>query len=268
MPAFCPDDKGLIAAFKDVGIEATAKIWDEWELKFNVNVLMRTPWDYAQNREKFESLLQKIESSQSHCINSLDVIRWNMNKKYLVELSKQGVDVIPTKVFLNFNAKEQKNLLNEGPVVCKPLVGAGGIDTFLVEKNEDLRNTDVLFGRDILVQPFISDILDNGELSFIYFDHQFSHAILKKAKSGEFRVQDDYGGTVSPYEPTKDEVCQVNSIIKATGRQFSYVRVDVVKLKAKLLLMGFEAIEPELFFRFSKDSMYKYCKAVKQSMCV
>jgi glutathione synthase/RimK-type ligase-like ATP-grasp enzyme len=48
----------------------------------------------------------------------------------------------------------------------------------------------------LLLQPFQHAILAEGEISLMVIDGQFSHAIRKTPKAGDFRVQDDHGGSV------------------------------------------------------------------------
>ena len=55
----------------------------------------------------------------------------------------------------------------------------------------------------MLFQEFQHQIQSKGEMSLIMIDGKFTHAVIKKAKAGDFRVQDDFGGTVVDYAPNK-----------------------------------------------------------------
>jgi hypothetical protein len=39
----------------------------------------------------------------------------------------------------------------------------------------------------------------------IYFNRRFSHGLLKVPKAGEFRVQEEFGGSVLPHEPDQGD---------------------------------------------------------------
>ena len=45
-----------------------------------------------------------------------------------------------------------------------------------------------------MLQEYQNKITTKGEVAFMIFGGKYSHAVLKKAKPGDFRVQDDFGG--------------------------------------------------------------------------
>ncbi|MEO0438812.1 MAG: hypothetical protein AAF098_18120, partial [Pseudomonadota bacterium] len=65
------------------------------------------------------------------------------------------------------------------------------------------------------MQPFQHRIVSEGEVSMMVFNGQFTHAVLKKAKAGDFRVQDDFGGTVDDYTPTEEEIEFAKNTVRA-----------------------------------------------------
>ncbi|MCO4753783.1 MAG: hypothetical protein KC478_04845, partial [Bacteriovoracaceae bacterium] len=213
-PNLHPDDDGLIQALQEHMIEAIPVIWDEFTPEPNSNILIRTPWDYAVKRQKFEKLLNEIDSSTSKLINPVEIVRWNMNKAYMLELQDKGVNVVETKVVED--AKLDESILQglSYPVVLKPLVGAGGKDTFLVHNNTELKKCTALTDRDVMVQPFIDSIQSVGEYSFLFFNGEFSHAVLKKASSNEFRVQEEHGGSVEVYKPSTEQIEKVQKTLE------------------------------------------------------
>ena len=94
-----------------------------------------------------------------------------------------------------------------------------------------------------------------NEISLIVIGGKCTHAIKKRPQSGDFRVQDDYGGTVSPYFPSDEERSFAESVINNCGYSVLYGRVDLVtNNQGKLAIMELELIEPELFFRFHTSS--------------
>ncbi|MBL8508028.1 MAG: hypothetical protein JNM11_06140, partial [Chitinimonas sp.] len=98
--------------------------------------------------------------------------------------------------------------------------------------------------------PFQPEILALGEVSLMVMDGRYTHAIRKSPKAGDFRVQDDHGGTVQPYAPSRAEVDFAEAAVAACPSLPAYARVDFVVTAAGCRLMELELIEPELFLRF------------------
>ena len=117
----------------------------------------------------------------------------------------------------------------------------------------------------MLVQPFIETISELGEASLMVFDGKFTHAILKKAKPGDFRVQDDFGGTVHDYVPTQKEINFAEKVFEACEQKPTYGRVDIVWDNSKnFFLSELEIIEPELWIRNYPKSAERMAQAVKK----
>lgn len=263
-----PDEVDLPKVFKEAEVEFDVVIWDQADWTQYKNVLIRTPWDYSEKSDLFEQKINEAIEANVNIIHSPEIIRWNMDKKYLIELSTK-MKVVRTECEEQFNSKTASSYfdtLGVNELVFKPKIGAGGRDTFKLEKNDDLSVLDVLNGQPVLIQPYISSITEIGEYSFIFFDSEFSHAVLKKAKEGEFRVQDNHGGTVFAYEPNNLELEQIQKMLHALHYKTVYARVDVVKHEGEFFLMEMEIIEPELFFRFSKNGMERFVSAVKKHL--
>lgn len=108
---------------------------------------------------------------------------------------------------------------------------------------------------DFMIQPFQNAVPISGEWSYIFFGEQFSHAVLKKAKPGDFRVQDDFGGTVQLHEVQPSEIDFARSVLQACLEIPDYARVDVVlDNEGKPAVSEIELIEPELWFRLQKKA--------------
>jgi hypothetical protein len=80
----------------------------------------------------------------------------------------------------------------------------------------------------------------------------FTHAMLKKARTGDFRVQDDFGGTLHPYVASQPEITFAEEVVSHCRQQPYYARVDAIWDNQNLLAISeLELIEPELWFRFN-----------------
>jgi glutathione synthase/RimK-type ligase-like ATP-grasp enzyme len=141
----------------------------------------------------------------------------------------------------------------------KPAVSATARHTYKLSlDNLDQHNSifQKLIGeRCMMLQPFQNDIEENGEVSYVLFGGEFTHAVLKKARPGDFRVQDEFGGTVELYSPNQNEIAFAQSAVNACNPVPVYARVDVIKDNdGKLCLVELELLEPELWFRLNPSS--------------
>ncbi|OGS15350.1 MAG: hypothetical protein A2234_01290 [Elusimicrobia bacterium RIFOXYA2_FULL_58_8] len=265
--ALIPDEAGIASVFAGAGMEIHVKVWDETDWEFYANILIRTPWDYALKRFLFLEKLARAARQGCNIIHCEKIVKWNIDKAYLVELAGAGHKVVPTYVENNFTpGLLVKYFEKHGTLVLKPRIGAGGRDTFKVSGEDDLSKTSALSGSSVLVQPFVPEIETFGEHSFIFFGEEFSHAVLKKARPGEFRVQGLHGGTVEAYFPPKAEIDEAAALLKSVNLDTVYARVDAVRLKTGFHLMELEILEPELFFRFCPEGMVRFAQAVRKRL--
>ena len=118
---------------------------------------------------------------------------------------------------------------------------------------------------DFIVQEFQNNVIKKGEIAVMLIGGEFSHAILKKAKKGDFRVQDDFGGTVEVINPSNDIIQLAEQTIKKLTPTPIYARVDIIlNNDEQPVIMELELIEPELWFRFKEDSAKKLGALVKE----
>lgn len=256
-----PDDHGLIDEFKISGIEAVPVIWDELNVIPESKLLIRTPWDYPLKIKKFFELLDSLDAASCCLINSTKIVRWNLDKAYMHDLVAWGIPVVPTRLIEDFGLSRLETEFGY-PFVLKPRFGASGRNTFLIKSPEDLNRCTVLAGTKVLMQPFIPSIQTEGEYSFMCFGGDFSHAVQKIARSGEFRIQEEHGGQVIAYIPKQTEIDFVRETVKKMPFDLPYARIDIVKHEGNILLMELEAIEPQLFFKYSSPSMRQFVNAI------
>lgn len=258
-----PDEQGMDIVFLENGIKCSVIIWDEVDWNQYKNILIRSPWDYSTKIDLFKQKISKAKVAGVNIIHSPEILYWNMDKSYLSELQAK-INVVQTICVENFKSSSTYAYFSKlGPtLVFKPKVGAGGRDTFKVNINDDKDILKVLDKTSVLVQPYMASIVDEGEYSFIFFNSIFSHAVVKKAAKGEFRVQDNHGGTVSKYNPLKSELEEIQQMLNSIPYKTVYARVDVIRHKNSFYLMELEIIEPELFLRFSENGMENFAKAL------
>lgn len=249
-----------------------------WKNK-NVNwstfdvVLIRTPWDYQEDAHAFLKVLETIEASTAKLENNIDIVRWNINKKYLRELEQKQVEIVPTIWEEYFQETELMGYFEQfktKQIVIKPCVSANADNTYWLTKETARQYIDelskVFSNRDFMVQPFMEHILNEGEFSCFYFDGHYSHSILKTPKDNDFRVQEEHGGRLTQVEPEEKLKQQAQHAIAQLVTTPMYARVDFVRHNNSFAMMEAELIEPSLYFNMDENSAPLFAKLFVQRM--
>lgn len=209
-------------------------------------VIIGTTWDYWDRPQAFLDTLDRIERV-APLFNSAAMVRWNSDKRYLQRFESTAVPLIPTlwidRVDQIAFAKSFETLGSDD-LVFKRQVGAGADGQFRLSPTDTLPD----MPHPMMVQPFLSMIQEEGELSFIFIDGEFSHALLKQAKSGDYRIQSTYGGTETPVTPTESDLASARQVLTVLDDTPLYARVDMLRGEdGALRLMELELIEPYLY---------------------
>ncbi len=240
------------------GLRTTRLTWDDPNFNWSETsyALFRTTWDYFHRFQKFKSWLSD-SSLKTRFINPIETILWNLDKHYMGDLQRKGVRIVPTHFI---PAKDHSSLsswfskCDKIKCVVKPVVSGGARNTFVVHE-DNLGELEQSFHSLIekeayMIQPFQKNIVEQGEISLMCIAGEVTHAVLKIAKEGDFRVQDDFGGTVHIHKPTSEEIDFARKAIYACEQLPVYARVDVVyDNDGQLALCELELIEPEMWFR-------------------
>ena len=234
------------------GHELEARVWDDATLGANDYdaYVIGTTWDYQQRVEDFLSVLARLESARP-LFNPLDVVRWNLDKRYLAELGARGVNVIPT---IYADSASDAVLMEAferfacDSIVVKPLVGAGAWRQVKVERDGARPPLDVRPPAAAMLQPFVPSVVEEGEYSLLFFGGVFSHCALKRPKQGDYRVQSLYGGHEVAHAPSDAELSAAREVLAAVDQRLLYARVDMVRdATGRLALMELEVVEPYLY---------------------
>jgi glutathione synthase/RimK-type ligase-like ATP-grasp enzyme len=192
----------------------------------------------------------------------------------LRELEPYGIEIAPT-VFLPaggaISLASRAQIRSWPKAVIKPAVSASAHKTWLVDSAafpSDAALAAQMDHQPFLVQQFIPEIAAQGEISFIYIDGHYSHAVLKRPATGDFRVQKEHGGSADPFLPPPSLLGQADRIAAAVPqvRDSLYCRIDVVARDGKLLLMELELIEPELFLSLGRNAAENLAGAISRRM--
>ncbi|HEX9253264.1 MAG TPA: hypothetical protein VF870_13545 [Ignavibacteriaceae bacterium] len=266
-------DKLLIEPLKSIGWSAEEISWRSESVNWNDYdaVIVRSTWDYQNNSEKFIKVLEKI-NNVSHLENNLELMKWNMNKNYLFDLEQKGVKIVDTiweKSFNSILAHQYFDKLNSEEIIIKPNISANADNTFRLSKenfNEHIPELEKIFAsREFMVQPFLKNIIGEGEYSLFYFGGKFSHSVLKKPKEKDFRVQEEHGGDIQPFAVSSEIIAIAESIIKKLFTIPLYGRVDLVRTnKKEFALIELELIEPSLYLNKDEQAPNKFVRAFEE----
>ena len=252
------EDKLLQNALENKGLKVGKKAWCDTEFDWSKTkfAIFRTTWDYFEKINKFMVWLEKTKYKTTF-INSIENIKWNIDKHYLLDLKSKGINIADTL----YIEKGQKTTLRElfikkkwERAVIKPAISGAARETHqITQKNLHIYENKfkkLIQKECMLFQEFMNNIIIQGEISLIIIGKKYSHAVKKNAKKGDFRVQDDYGGSVEPYIPSNSEIVFAEKCVKKSPFSPIYSRVDIVyDNNKKLSLCELELIEPEIWFR-------------------
>ena len=274
VPHLFEEEAQVLPLLAAQGFEARALSWSDphaqWK-SFDL-VVLRSTWDYFERFAEFERWLQRLEHEGVAVQNPLPLLRWNTDKRYLQALAARGVRIIPTRFVQPGEPAVLAQLLEEerwGQAILKPAVSGNAHRTVRIAAglgalHQEALETIVQSGA-ALVQPFVDEVLTDGEHSLFFLDGRFSHAVQKVPRAGDFRVQVAYGSTVRRVDPDPQLIATALEIIALLPAAPLYVRIDGVRRAEGFALMEVEAIEPYLFMAWAPEAIPRYVAAVARA---
>ncbi len=243
----------LTPAFANAGMELGLLRWreaaqnaDQYDAYLPLFV-----WDYFEDNEAAFLNEMQAAAEKTRLFNPINVLRWNAKKSYLDDLKQMGAPVIETYTLdrvTQSGVAKAMTALSADKVVIKPQIGGGAWRQVLYTKGDPFPSRDELPPEETMVQAFLPSVLDEGEYSFLYFGGQFSHAVQKRPKKGDYRIQSSYGGTEETYAPSNQERGSARAVLDALDYTPLYARVDLIRgLDGRLKLIELEMIEPYLY---------------------
>lgn len=268
-PGLHVKEQPLLGCFEALGIEAQPAVWDdpavEWR-RFD-RVVVRATWDYFEKAAAFFAWLDRMELLKVAVYNPVPLLRWNADKRYLRDLAGRGVRIVHTELLeapCDLRALLETNRWSRA--VMKPSISGNAHRTWVISPDDaaarqgDLEET--LRGCAVLVQPFMPEIVDEGEWSLFFFGGAYSHAILKKPAEGDFRSQPTFGGSFRAVEPPPPMMRAAETVLASLPLAPLYARIDGLRRGDDFLVMEVELIEPYLFFSADPHAMDRYVRAV------
>lgn len=271
-----PLERALIHA----GAQATIADWDDdsiqWS-RFDL-ALLRSTWDYSQRLAEFLDWTHRV-SEHTHLLNPLAVIRWNIDKHYLAELSRAGVPVVPS-AFVEPDDDAHTALaafLDAYPrasdFVVKPCVGAGSLDTRRYQRKERepaIAHLQRLLDarRSTLLQPYLHSVDVHGETALLFFEGEFSHAIRKgpmlrsdAALTGGLFVTEQ----ITPRKASAQEIeiAKQALVTMPFPQPLLYARVDLIGDEEHApRLLELELTEPSVFLNHADGVAGRFARAI------
>jgi len=274
VPGIHPDDNHLTASLRRLGIEPTACIWNDPRVDWAAfdAVLIRSTWDYFKHYPAFRQWLDQLPIPT---INNKDLLRWNSDKSYLLDLAEQGVDIIPTLITPAKKLQQTLATMPAREVVIKPTISGTAWHTARgvvgeTEFNRVIAQLPLEF--DYLVQPYVPEVVSDGEWSLLFFDGEYSHAVIKQPAMGDYRVQSDFGGTANPIDPDASLIASAKRALVAAAAighaDIAYARVDGVISRGSFLLMELEMIEPFLHLKACPEAAERFASNLWKRLAV
>ena len=278
-PELTPDGQAVMSELARRGFATEPVRWNDTSENWSAfdALLVRSCWEYYQNPGAFRRWL--AERAHSVVLNDPEVIRWNMHKFYLRDLVGAGVSAVPTAYVERGSDVTLGTLASSRgwtDVVVKPAIGTSSHDVWRatnpfsadVEQRFQAHATE----SDLLVQQFAPEITD-GELSFVFFGGEFSHASRSVPDSGEFRAHHSFGAVSERFEPSRQLLTQASNVLQTASdvlpvdvTELVYARVDGIERNGEFELLELELIEPYLGLSRGENAVEMFVDAIEAAL--
>ena len=268
-PALTTSDELLAAHLGSLGATVAVVSWDEVapaELA-GVTICLRSTWDYHKRVSEFRDWIGALHAQRVTLVNPAETVLWNMDKAYLLWLAARGIAIPDTQWIAPGESFDVPRLLASAGwdrAVLKPRISATAYGTHLVSAATTLDHDErlALSRAGALLQAFVPEIQSDGEMSLVFIDGSFSHAVRKRPSPGDFRVQHEFGGTVAASVASEAMQAFSARVLATIPVPWTYARVDLVDTPRGPLLMELELIEPDLFFGPGNDGAQRLAAAL------
>lgn len=260
------------ARLSGLGLEIKTPAWTACYAGPDDLVLPLLAWGYHRTPDLWFQTLKTWQERGLKILNPTSVLAWNTHKSYLLELQNMGVPVVPSRISQNLTPQDvvaARAAFGTPDLVIKPCISAGSRDTLVLKDGEGERHEDLAQGPkgDALLQPFLPAVQDEGEWSLIFFAGEFSHAVLKTPKSGDFRSQPEYQSHVRAVDPPSYVMKAAHLALLNTPEPCLYARIDLVRdLFGQPALMEMELIEPDLYLPYADLAGAKFAMSVRDML--
>jgi glutathione synthase/RimK-type ligase-like ATP-grasp enzyme len=275
LPYIHQDDDLVADLLRQRGMTVTAEVWTSPSVDWArfAAVVIRSPWDYHLDAGRYEAWLHDCAASGVRVWNPAAAVLANLDKRYLAGFASAGVEVVPFDYVDRGESRSLRHLLEErgwARAVVKPAVSASAFGTWRTSLDESAEHED-RFAQDaaersLLVQPFVDEIVTKGEWSIVFFDGEYSHAVLKQPASGDFRVQEELGGRAVARAPSARLIEDARRVLSQVPGPLLYARVDGIGRDGRFVLMELEINEPFLYIGSSSGAAERFAGAIARAV--
>jgi glutathione synthase/RimK-type ligase-like ATP-grasp enzyme len=227
-------------------------------------VLPLLTWGYHQHHARWLKATETWAQAGVRIANPASVLAWNSDKTYLRRLEAAGVAIPPTvwsEGVTDAEVAAAFDRFGTDTLIVKPTVSGGAWKTLKIARGESL--VDAPEGSAI-IQPFLPDLATAGELSLLFFGGRLSHAVLKTAAPGDFRIQSQFGGRYQTVaDPPAAALALARQVFGVIEEDLLYARIDMVEHEGRWLLMEAELIEPDFYLSEAPDKGRMFADAVR-----
>jgi glutathione synthase/RimK-type ligase-like ATP-grasp enzyme len=265
------DEDVLLQALRARGIDARMSAWNDPGERWDepVPTVIRSTWDYIHDLHAFRAWLDRAERA-APLWNPGSVVRDNLHKRYLLNLERHGVPIVPTALIEHTARTKLAQVLalkGWSDIVVKPAVGAGSFGTQRFRAHE-LAAGEAHFEqlleehRDVLVQPYEVSVEQHGERALVWIDGDFTHAVRKTPRFGDDPERVSEALAIEPDERELGE-----RALASHAAKLLYARVDVARGPDGLpRVMELELVEPSLFLRQSPEALERLAEGLARRL--
>jgi glutathione synthase/RimK-type ligase-like ATP-grasp enzyme len=261
-------DRGVVLALADLGIRAAPLVWNDTAANLDgvAAVVIQSTWDSHLDPLAFLAWARGVQA-RIPLFNPVHLLEWNLNKRYLRALERQGIPVTPTLWGEPGSTVDLRHELKERGwtrIVIKPAVSAGATETYIYDLAM-LDTAQATLDRlrahgEVMVQPYLVAFETEGERSYIFFDGVFSHSVRRPPtlQSAERSFAESH-----IIDPIHHELRLAQQVLATIDDTPMYARVDVATNNDGIVrLQELELVEPCLFTSLSPDAQTRYAQAI------
>jgi hypothetical protein len=229
-------------------------------------VLPLLTWGYCRAAPAWQAAVADWAARGVRLQNPAAVLAWNVDKTYLGRIAARGAPVVPTRYVDRVSEAELAEAaaaFGTEALIAKPQISASAWQTIRWSPGASLDG-----GPDgpAMIQPFLPAILDEGEISLVYIGGAYSHALRKRPRPGDFRVQPEHDGIITAHDASADERAAAEAILAAVEEPLLYARIDMTRDRAGApQLMELELVEPDLYFEHDPARGAAFAAAVAKA---
>ena len=272
-PTLTEDDELFARALERRGARVRGMPWDDKAMAWSTAnaVVIRSTWDYHHRLAEYLAWVERV-SAATTLNNDARVVKWNSHKTYLGELAREGVPVIHT-VFASAGADLDLEAVARThgwhDVVVKPAVSNNAHETRRFPaggRGEAQAHLDRLLPvRDVMIQPHLAELAEQGELSLLFARGRFTHAVRRRSALVDGHVMPKSAAAEAPpaaHRCAERVLAAAQALTGVSPDDYLYARVDLAPSGADFLLLELELIEPSLFLHHAPAAAEQYADAL------